>query len=138
MGLVSCFIDQITIWVCLIISLHLDEIFLAKIVERWCISFSAMYQETQNVGLTILVILNLTTWLRLVYLVLGLGVPQHDSTKHSQKFLNPASIFIVYFYCFHCSEYLFYHPGRNGRFNSLNFNHQYWIPPIVTGSNFIF
>jgi len=44
----------------------------------------------------ILVMLNLTTWLRLVYLVLGLSVPQHGSTKHSQIFLNPASISIVF------------------------------------------
>lgn len=44
----------------------------------------------------ILAMLNLTTWLRLVYLVLGLSVPHHGSTKHSQKFLNPASSSIVF------------------------------------------
>lgn len=44
----------------------------------------------------ILIMSNLTTWLRMVYLVFGLNVLQHSSTKHSQKFLNPAFIFIVF------------------------------------------
>lgn len=42
----------------------------------------------------ILVLFNLTSWLRLVYLVLGPSVPQHGSTKHSQNFLNPATTIV--------------------------------------------
>lgn len=60
-GLVSYFTDQTTIWVCLIISLHLhrwnilgknsiEVMCLKKKKKKWCVFFSASYQETHNVS----------------------------------------------------------------------------------------